>query len=129
MLKKIPKKKKGGKEEKKVVRDRSNPEFMLPHPRPLETSEDIRKLMKTLAEDCEKEQLEYAAQVKTWAIPGEKTVGWRFPKEEEIKQTWVDWNKLYDQQTDLVATIQAHFEDATRRWKEQKEAERKELEG
>jgi len=102
---------------------------MLPMPRPAETSDDIRKELKDLAERCEKEQLEYAAQVKTWAIPGEKTVGWRFPKEDEIKLMWSDWNKLFEQQSDLVATVEAHFEDADRRWKAQKEAERKELEG
>jgi len=123
------KKKKGGKEETKVVRDKSNPEHILPMPRPAETSDDIRKEMKELAERCEKKQLEYAAKVKTWEIPGEKTVGWRFPKEHEIKQSWADWNKLFESQTDLVASIQAHFEDATRRHLAQKEAERKELEG
>jgi len=73
--------------------------------------------------------LEYAVQVKGWAVPGEKTVGWRFPKEDEIKKTWSDWNKLFESQTDLVASIQAHFEDATRRHQAQKDAEKKELEG
>jgi len=41
---------------------------------------------------------------------------------------WSEWNKLFDSQTDLVASIKEHFEKATERYKAQREAEKKELE-
>jgi DNA helicase HerA-like ATPase len=124
------KKKKGkdAKEEKKVVRDKSSPEYLMPIPRPTETGAEIRVLLKELAEKCEKRDLEYAAKVKLTAIPGELTVGWRFPKEDQIKKIWADWNVLYEQQSDLEGFFKGHFEETAKQLASQREAERKELE-
>jgi hypothetical protein len=124
------KKKKGGvaKEEKRVVRDKSNPEWLMPMPRPKESSEDIRGLLKELANKCQTNDLAYAAKVKASAIPGELAVGWKFPKENEIKKLWSDWNTLFEQQSDLDGFFKAHFVEASRLAAEQKEAERKEME-
>jgi len=100
----------------------------MPMPRPKESSEDIRKLLKELAQKCESNDLAYAAKVKASAVPGEMTVGWRFPKENEIKKLWSEWNVLFEQQSDLDGFFKAHFVEASRLAAEQKEAERKEME-
>jgi len=42
---------------------------------------------------------------------------------------WSDWNVLYEQQTDLVAFFATKFEEVTKRHLEQKEQERREMEG
>jgi len=102
---------------------------MLPIPRPVETSDDIRKELKNIAEASKKRQLEYAAEIKKTEIPGEKSVGWRFPKEDKIHEMWTEWNKVFDAQKDLVAHVEAHFEDARRRITAKREAEKKEMEG
>jgi len=127
----IPKKKKDKDGDKKAVkqkRDRKNPETMMPLPRPTETSEEIRKELKQISEEIQKKQLASAKKIQEQTVPGELGPGWNHPKEAEILQMWSEWNKLFDSQTDLVASIKEHFEKATERYKAQREAEKKELE-
>jgi len=102
---------------------------LMPMPRPKESSEEIRGMLKELAVRYEKNDLEYAAKVKAKAIPGELSVGWRFPKEEQIKKQWADWNVLYEQQTDLESFFKTKMVELSKLFLEQKEAERKEMEG
>jgi len=52
-----------------------------------------------------------------------------FQKKIKLKKMWSDWNVLYEQQTDLVAFFATKFEEVTKRHLEQKEQERREMEG
>jgi len=58
-------------------------------PRPTETSEEIRAELKALAQKCEQNDLAYAAKIKAKEGSGELSVGWRFPKEDQIKKNVV----------------------------------------
>jgi len=121
-------KKKKGKGEKVVKRERTIEE-MMPIPRPTQTNEEIRKEIKDLADKCHKEDLEYAAKIKATNTGDEKAVGWSFPKEDEIKKLWSDWNVLFESQPDIIKSINDHFDDAMKRKEAEMEAEKKELLG
>jgi len=75
--------------------------------------------------------LDYAAEIKAKTKPGQTglAVGWSFPKEDAIRKTWADWNVLFESQTDLVKSIEDHFEDAMKRKEAEIDADQKELEG
>jgi len=121
--------KKGKKGEEKVVkRDMTNPINMMPCPQPTESSDDIRRLLKELVEKCETKDLAYAAKLKATGTPGELSVGWKFPKEDELKQTYSEWRTLFDQQTNLEGLFSSHFSSMEKELQEQKEREKKEME-
>jgi len=115
-------------EEKVVKKDMTNPINMMPCPRPTESSEDIRRLLKELVEKCEAKDLAYAAKLKSTTTPGELSVGWKFPKEEALKQTYSEWRTLFDQQTNLEGLFSSHFASMEKDLQEQKEREKREME-
>jgi len=126
------KKKKSGKDEKKTVkgmRNKNNIEALLPFPKLKHSNEDIRANLKKLAVSCENKAMQHATNIKGKEIPGEIGVGWRFPKEDQIKSMWADWNKKFEEQKDINAFFTTHFEKIRKRNEIQKEIERKELEG
>jgi len=126
------KKKKSGKDEKKTVkgmRNKNNIEALLPFPKLKHSNEDIRANLKKLAVSCENKAMQHATNIKGKEIPGEIGVGWRFPKEDQIKSMWADWNKKFEEQKDINAFFTTHFEKMRKRNEIQKEIERKELEG
>jgi len=55
-------------------------------------------------------------------------IGWNFPTKKEIQSEWVEWRKLFDQQTDLSVFLQEHFAESTAAQKIKDEKDRKELE-
>jgi len=125
-----PKKTKGKKDDVKVVkRDMSLPENNLPIPRPKQTGEEVRQLLLQLTQKCEKADMARAATIKATAIPGEISVGWNFPKEEELKKTYSDWYKMFEQHTNLETVYDTYFTQKTKDVAAEKEAERKEMEG
>jgi len=71
--------------------------------------------------------LSRAEEIKQKEIPGELSVGWNFPKENEIRQMWDEWDKMYSEQIDLEKFFVDHFEDLKKRHAEQEEKERLEL--
>jgi len=115
-------------EEKVVKRDMTNPINMMPCPQPTESSDDIRRLLKELVEKCEAKDLAYAAKLKATSTPGELSVGWRFPKEDALKQTYAEWRTLFDQQTNLEGLFSTHFTAMEKELLEQKEKEKREME-
>jgi len=127
-LKTTEKKKKGDDKKKGVAKERTI-EQMMPIPRPTQTNEEIRAQIKALADQCQKKDLDYAAEIKAKTKPGSTGLarGWSFPKEDQIKKTWADWNVLFETQTDLVKSIEDHFEDAFKRKEAEIEADQKEL--
>jgi len=96
--------------------DRSNPEFWITAPKPTATNEEMRKELYDLAMTCKKRDLATATDIKKKDNgSGELQVGWRFPKEEKILQDWVDWEKLFEKQQDLVGTFAEHFAKSAQR--------------
>jgi len=73
--------------------------------------------------------LAYAAHVKATAVPGDISIGWKFPKEDQITKVWADWAVLYDQQSDLEAFFKNQFETEVEAHKQALEEEKKEMEG
>jgi hypothetical protein len=121
--------KKAKKGEVKVVkRDMTNPINMMPCPQPTESSDDIRRLLKEVVEKCEAKDLAYAAKLKSTSTPGELSVGWKFPKEEALKQTYAEWRTLFDQQTNIEGLFASHFTSMEKELQEQKEKEKREME-
>jgi len=101
-------KKKGGEAAAKV--DRSDPAFWIAAPRPTATNDQIRQELHKLAMTCKQRDLDYAAEIKkNDKGTGELQVGWNFPKEDQIKAEWAEWEKLYEKQTDLIQTFTDHF--------------------
>jgi hypothetical protein len=116
-----------------VKRDAKNPESMLPIPRPKTTCEQVRVLVKNLAEECQKEDLAYAQEIADRPVdPNDDDnlrVGWNFPKKEQINKEWAEWNTLYEQQTDLEGFFRSHFEEEVKLFKAAVEQEKREMSG
>jgi hypothetical protein len=124
-------KKKGKKEEVKsnvVKRDMKDPNNWMPRPRPALTTEDIKLKLKGIVDRCEAKDLAYASQIKANEIADDIRVGWNFPKEAQLKQSYAGWRKRYDATADLQAETRAFFQEAALREKEVREQERKEME-
>jgi len=115
-------KKKGAAVDANAVKvDRSSPDFWITAPRPTESNDDIRKGLHALAMQCKTRDLAYAAEIKKNDNgTGELQVGWRFPKEAEIIQGWADWEKLFEKQTDIIATFSDHFAKSATRLAEER---------
>jgi len=125
-------KKKKGKDGAKIVKKERSVEDLMPIPKPTHTNEEIRAQVKVLADECYKEDLEYAAQIKEKKAKSgsdERAVGWSFPKEDEINKMWADWNVLFQSQPDIIKCIDDHFDEAYKRKVAEIEEEKKELEG
>jgi hypothetical protein len=101
------------KDETKVV-DKKDPASFIRASKPTQTNEEIRQALHKLAMECKARDLKYAAEIKAADQGGDELQpGWRFPKEPEITAAWNDWEKLFNSQTDLVATISDHFAKST----------------
>jgi len=128
-------KKKGAKKGETVAvkRDAKNPETMMPVPRPKTTVEQVRAMVKSLAEECQKEDLEYANELANAPVdPNDEDtlrVGWNFPKKEQINKDWANWNNLFEQQTDLQGFFRNLFDEEVKIYKEGVEQEKREMLG
>jgi len=85
------------------------------------TQDEIRTLLKALAEDVKAKDLKRARDIKA-ADRGtdELQVGWRFPKEEQILATWAAWEVQYNKETDLSKAFEDHFVKATAKLQEER---------
>jgi len=97
------------KTETKIV-NKKDPASFIRAPKPTQTNAEIRDALHKLAMECKARDLKYAAEIKA-SDKGDDELrpGWRFPKEPEIIAAWDEWEKLFQQQQDLVQTMNDHF--------------------
>jgi F-type H+-transporting ATPase subunit beta len=83
-------------------------------PKYSETNDQIRNLLKELAEQVKARDVKYAQEVKAKKVEGEELQpGWRFPKEEQIVETWAKWEKDFQKESDLSKGFSEFFVQAT----------------
>jgi len=105
-----------------------SPDYLIRRERPTATNERIRELLAKMAEKGKNRYLTRAAKFKADALnDGELAPGWNFPLEDEILRRHSDWQKVFDQGGDIIANINAHFEQSKVRLTKLREAEAAEL--
>eukprot|EP01127_Copromyxa_protea_P001337 TRINITY_DN11358_c0_g1_i1.p2 TRINITY_DN11358_c0_g1~~TRINITY_DN11358_c0_g1_i1.p2 ORF type:complete len:701 (-),score=193.45 TRINITY_DN11358_c0_g1_i1:108-2018(-) len=95
---------------KKSSTNKLSAEALLRPARPTASIERIRTRLHELAVQGKGRYIAraqgFAAQPKTGSI----APGWNFPKEEAINARFAAWETLYNESTDLIGNIKAHFE-------------------
>jgi len=130
----------GGEEEKKDTKKKDTKEvkvksdvnkvsgdYLLREPRPTITNEVVRERLRALVEKSTERDLKQAADFQAKKRPEGISPGWNFPSAETIQARRANWEKLYETQTDLKASIKAHFEDAGARLEKIREDELAEM--
>jgi len=97
--------------------------------RPTTSNEKIREKLMELAQKGRKKWIDkaqaYANVEKT--EEGSVLPGWNFPSESEINKRFENWEKLYQEKTDIIGNIRAHFDNAVVRLEQLRAAEAAEL--
>jgi len=103
-------------------------DYLLRRDRPTLTNEQVREKLHELAQKGKDRYISRARGFKAAAKnDGALAPGWNFPAEEAITKRFDEWEKLYEQNTDILGNITAHFERATVRIEKIREAEAAEL--
>lgn len=116
------------KEAKKVVSTgKLSADNLLRQPRPTVSVDRIRQRLHELAIQGKGRYLSRAQGFAKQAPTGTIQPGWNFPKEDAINARFDAWEKFYNESTDILGNIKAHFERSAARLEKIREQEAAEM--
>jgi hypothetical protein len=97
-------------------------------PRPTSSNEAMRAKLQALADKTRDRETKRAQELKAnKRTDGIIQPGWNFPSEEVIQERYAKWKANFESTPDIIAAINAHFEDAAARLVRMREQERAEI--